>query len=122
MPFVEVAVNAALPTIRDTFSYSVPEGMTLQPGDGVLVPFGRRMLQGIVMQAVEVPAFNETNLRAEWKPPIGNSGNFGVIVDVFNVFNHGQVQSVQDRDNSTFEDPLTYNIGRNFRFGVRYTF
>ena len=69
-----------------------------------------------------LPAFNEVNLRAEWKPPLGKDGNFGVIVDVFNVLNHGQVQSVQDRDNSSFEDPLTYNIGRNFRFGVRYTF
>ena len=56
MPFVEVAVNSGLPH-RQTFSYAVPEGMTLAAGDGVLVPFGRRYLQGIVMQVVEVPAF-----------------------------------------------------------------
>src|SRR3990170_1689808 len=56
MGFVEVAVNSGLPH-RQTFSYAVPEGMTPAAGDAVLVPFGRRVLQGIVMEAVEVPAF-----------------------------------------------------------------
>ncbi len=56
MAFVEVAVNSKLPH-RGTFSYAVPEGMTLGLGDGVFVPFGRRWLQGIVMDVVEVPAF-----------------------------------------------------------------
>ena len=56
MAFVEVAVNSGLPH-RQTFSYAVPEGMSLQPGDAVFVPFGRRYLQGIVTEAVDVPAF-----------------------------------------------------------------
>jgi primosomal protein N' (replication factor Y) len=56
MAFVEVAVNSGLPH-RQTFSYAVPAGMTLQVGDGVFVSFGRRYLQGIVMQVVDVPAF-----------------------------------------------------------------
>ena len=54
--FVEVVVNSGLPQ-RGTFSYAVPAGMTLGAGDGVFVPFGRRYLQGIIMAAVEVPAF-----------------------------------------------------------------
>ncbi len=58
MAFVEVAVNSKLPH-RGTFSYAVPEGMTLGLGDGVFVPFGRRWLQGIVMDVVEVPAFSD---------------------------------------------------------------
>jgi len=56
MAFVEVAVNSGLPH-RQTFSYAVPEGITLAAGDAVLVPFGRRTLQGIVMDVVDVPAF-----------------------------------------------------------------
>jgi primosomal protein N' (replication factor Y) len=56
MAFVEVAVNSGLPH-RQTFSYAVPEGMSLSPGDAVIVPFGRRRLQGIVIEATEVPAF-----------------------------------------------------------------
>ena len=57
-PFVDVAVNSGLPH-RDAFSYAVPEGMDLAPGDAVFVPFGRRTLQGIVMEAVDVTAVAE---------------------------------------------------------------
>ena len=56
MSFVEVAVNAGLPH-RQTFSYAVPPEMALHAGDAVFVPFGRRYLQGIVMQVVDVPFF-----------------------------------------------------------------
>src|SRR6185295_19132360 len=58
MGFVEVAVNSGLPH-RGSFSYAVPEGMTLAVGDGVFVPFGRRYLQGIVVDVVDVPSFAE---------------------------------------------------------------
>jgi primosomal protein N' (replication factor Y) len=46
--FVEVAVG--LP-IRKTFTYQVPEGMqsTTGPGKRVVVPFGRRLVTGVVM-------------------------------------------------------------------------
>ncbi len=56
MAFVEVAVNAGLPH-RQTFSYAVPPEMTLRAGDAVFVPFGRRFVQGIVVQVVDVPYF-----------------------------------------------------------------
>ena len=72
MPFAEVAVNSGLPH-RQSFSYAVPAGMTLQPGDAVFVPFGRRFLQGIVIQVVEVPAF------ADPKPVDARIGNEPVI-------------------------------------------
>jgi len=72
MPYAEVAVNSGAPH-RETFSYAVPEGMTLQPGDGVFVPFGRRKLQGIVMATPEVPAF------ADPKPVESRIGDRPVI-------------------------------------------
>ncbi|HLF79511.1 MAG TPA: hypothetical protein VJB57_18675, partial [Dehalococcoidia bacterium] len=56
MGFVEVAVNSGLPH-RQTFSYAMPEGVVLTAGDAVMVPFGRRSLQGIVTDVVDVPAF-----------------------------------------------------------------
>jgi primosomal protein N' (replication factor Y) len=59
MPYAEVAVNAPLPH-RRAFSYSVPEGMRLEVGQAVYVPFGRRTLQGIVLELPEVPAYSET--------------------------------------------------------------
>ena len=59
MPYAEVAVNAALPH-RRAFSYSVPEGMRLEVGQAVYVPFGRRTLQGIVLELPELPSYPET--------------------------------------------------------------
>jgi len=59
MPYAEVAVNAPLPH-RRAFSYSLPEGMHLHVGQAVYVPFGRRTLQGIVLELPEIPSYSET--------------------------------------------------------------
>jgi primosomal protein N' (replication factor Y) len=56
MPFAEVAVNAAAP-LRQTFTYRIPDGMSVQPGHAVYVPWGARTLQGIVMEVTDTPAF-----------------------------------------------------------------
>jgi outer membrane receptor protein involved in Fe transport len=69
-----------------------------------------------------LPGFNEINARMEWKPPVGKSGNLGVIVDVFNLLNYTQVTSRRDRDDGFFNQTLTYNVGRNIRVGLRYAF
>lgn len=66
--------------------------------------------------------YTQVDVRLEWKPPIGKTGNFGVILDAFNILNHLQITEREQRDNGAFDDPLTYNIGRNIRFGVRYQF
>lgn len=47
-PFAEVAVNAGHPA-RAAFTYSVPEGMAVAVGQAVFVPFGQRILQGVVL-------------------------------------------------------------------------
>ncbi len=46
--FVEVAVNSGQPA-RQGFTYSVPAGMAVTPGQAVFVPYGPRVLQGIVL-------------------------------------------------------------------------
>ena len=53
MSYVEVAVDAPVGPGR-TFSYSIPQHMSLEPGQLVWVPFGRRILQGVVMNLAEV--------------------------------------------------------------------
>lgn len=45
-------MNAAQPA-RTPFTYSVPEGMRAVPGQAVFVPFGQRILQGIVLEILE---------------------------------------------------------------------
>lgn len=59
MRYAEIAVDA--PTGHSqTFSYHIPEGMTLAPGQLVRVPFGVRALQGIVFEIASVAQVEET--------------------------------------------------------------
>ena len=59
MRYAEIAVDAPTGPER-TFSYSIPEGLQIQPGHLVKVPFGPRSLQGIVMSISDAPQVAET--------------------------------------------------------------
>ena len=55
--FVRVAVNAGRPTPA-TFTYRAPPGRAAVAGEVVHVPFGRRTLQGIVVEGpIDLPGF-----------------------------------------------------------------
>ena len=56
MPFAEVAVNAAAP-LRQTFTYRIPDDLSIEVGHAVYVPFGSRSLQGVVMSLSEEAGF-----------------------------------------------------------------
>ena len=58
MRYAEVAVNSTFPS-RQTFSYSVPDGIEARPGHAAYVPFGRRTLQGIIVEVHDKPVFTE---------------------------------------------------------------
>lgn len=59
MRFAEVAVD--VPTAHGrTFSYSVPDGLEVQAGHLVEVPFGPRKLQGIVFELTGAPQVEQT--------------------------------------------------------------
>jgi primosomal protein N' (replication factor Y) len=47
--YAEVAVEAGRSLDRETYSYSVPDGMDVVPGHRVTVPFGRRASYGFVV-------------------------------------------------------------------------
>jgi primosomal protein N' (replication factor Y) len=49
MLYAEVAVEAARGSGRETYTYSVPEGVDVVPGHRVTVPFGRRSTYGFVV-------------------------------------------------------------------------
>src|SRR5437879_13762263 len=59
MRFAEVAVNAAAP-LRQTFTYRVPDGLPIEPGQAVYVPFRSRTLQGIVVETSETASVAQT--------------------------------------------------------------
>jgi primosomal protein N' (replication factor Y) len=58
MNYAEVAVNS--PGSRSTFSYAIPPGLNISVGQAVWVPFGSRIVQGIVLQLSDKPAVEET--------------------------------------------------------------
>jgi primosomal protein N' (replication factor Y) len=59
MRYAEVSVNSPVAQ-RQTFSYSMPPGLAVEAGQAVLVPFGDRLLQGVVLELAAQPAVEET--------------------------------------------------------------
>ena len=57
--YAEVAVDAPVDHSR-TFSYSIPGRFRVEPGQLVWVPFGRRILQGLVMELASAPQVDVT--------------------------------------------------------------
>jgi primosomal protein N' (replication factor Y) len=58
MNYAEVVVNS--PGSRSTFCYAIPIGLNISAGQAVWVPFGSRVIQGIVLQLSDEPAVEET--------------------------------------------------------------
>ena len=59
MRYAEVAVDAPVSHSR-TYSYSVPQQFTVEPGQLVWVPFGRRVAQGLVVELAVSPQVEVT--------------------------------------------------------------
>ncbi len=59
MKYAEVAVNAPGGHLH-SFSYSVPSSIGVEVGQAVWVPFGPRIVQGIVIQISDFSAYPET--------------------------------------------------------------
>lgn len=59
MKYAEVSVNSPVAQ-RRTFSYSIPPGLNVRVGQAVLVPFGEKVLQGIVLELTPQPAVEDT--------------------------------------------------------------
>ena len=60
--YAEVTFSVAGPSdpwrlLTQSFSYSVPAGLSLQPGDAVLAPFGSSLRPGIVYEVGDQPAY-----------------------------------------------------------------
>jgi len=59
MRYAEVSVNSPVAQ-RRTFSYAIPAGLAIDVGQAVWVPFGNKLLQGIVLELSPYPAVEET--------------------------------------------------------------
>jgi len=59
MGYAEVSVNSPVAQ-RRTFSYAIPPDLSLSVGQAVWVPFGEKLLQGIVLELSDYPSVEET--------------------------------------------------------------
>ncbi len=59
MGYAEVSVNSPIAQ-RRTFSYAIPSGLSIDVGQAVWVPFGDKLLQGIVLELSLYPSVEET--------------------------------------------------------------
>jgi len=59
MRYAEVSVNSPAAQ-RRTFSYAIPQGLSIDIGQAVLVPFGDKLLQGVVLELSQFPSVEET--------------------------------------------------------------
>ena len=61
MRYAEVAVNSPVYSSGGgIFSYSVPPELEISAGQAVRVPFGSRLLEGVVVELTDTPAFEQT--------------------------------------------------------------
>ena len=51
--FCQVIIDIVHENVASPFTYRIPEGMQLQPGQRVSVPFGRLQKEGIVLSLTE---------------------------------------------------------------------
>lgn len=58
MKYADVAVNS--PVSRSTFTYAIPARLSVHVGQAVWVPFGSRILQGIVVELSDQPSVETT--------------------------------------------------------------
>ena len=58
MEYAEVSVNSPLAQ-RHTFSYAIPPGLNAAVGQAVWVPFGNKLLQGIILEVNPYPSVDE---------------------------------------------------------------
>jgi len=57
--YAEVSVNSPIAQ-RRAFSYAIPSGLSIDVGQAVWVPFGNKLLQGIVLELTQYPSVEET--------------------------------------------------------------
>ena len=61
--FAEIIVDLSSEQVDKLFTYRVPEGMTLLPGQRVEVPFRTKSLEGFVIDIHETTELGETIIR-----------------------------------------------------------
>ena len=66
--FCQVIIDIVHENVASPFTYRIPQGMTLIPGQRVAVPFGRLQKEGIVLSLKQECSLDENKIRNVLKP------------------------------------------------------
>ena len=66
--FCQVIIDIVHENVASPFTYRIPDGMELEPGQRVAVPFGRREKEGIVLSLSETCDLDETRVKDVLRP------------------------------------------------------
>ncbi|MCR5567223.1 MAG: primosomal protein N' [Clostridiales bacterium] len=66
--FCQVIIDIVHENVASPFTYRIPDGMHLEPGQRVAVPFGRREKEGIVLDLSDSCDIEESRIRDVLKP------------------------------------------------------
>ena len=67
--YAEIIVDIAVEAVDRVFTYAIPEGMRLQPGMRVEVPFGRMKKEGFVIRLKETPDYDPEKIKCVLSAP-----------------------------------------------------
>ncbi len=67
--YAEIIVDIAVEAVDRVFTYAIPEGMQLQPGMRVEVPFGRMKKEGFVIRLKEKPDYDPEKIKCVLSAP-----------------------------------------------------
>ena len=66
--YCQVIIDIVHENVASPFTYRIPDGMTLEPGQRVAVPFGRQEKEGIVLSLTEACDLEESRIRTVLRP------------------------------------------------------
>ena len=137
---VKIQGTWEVPSINMSFStnYTFHSGDTWTPrddclltddgngiiGDGIVdcheFPQGPFLYFGEPRGSQRLPARNEIDFHAEWRPDIGPHQQISLQLDIFNLTNQVRPTEVETLVSEDLGQPATLNFPRNIRIGIRF--
>ena len=96
--FAKVAINSPLPQLDRLFDYRIPEGMVVEPGVRVIVPFGNSSKEGFVIELAD---------STEWSGKVAEVSEVISPLPVLEKSIYDLVRTVANRQGCSFGDVVS---------------
>ncbi|WP_269533113.1 primosomal protein N' [Chitinimonas sp. BJYL2] len=111
MPYLSVALDVPLDRL---FDYALPDGMVAQPGQRVIVPFGRQRLVGLVIALADAPGDPAMRIKPVEAVlddlPALDTGTLGLLQFCADYYQHPLGQVAHTAIPGRFREPQTFIV------------